>query len=129
MGLDMYSLTAKPGIFNGFAGALPDLDNVSEQPGELHYWRKHANLHCWMKRLYHQKGGTGDFNLQFVKLTAEDLDQLEKDVQQARLPFTQGFFFGASENSMRERADTHDFIHKARAALANGKEVVYYAWW
>lgn len=129
MGLDMYSIAANPGLFNGSAGELPDMDNLPEEPANLHYWRKHANLHGWMTQLYRQKGGTGDFNLQFVKLTVEDLDQLEKDVQQARLPFTQGFFFGASENSMRERADTHDFIHKARAALANGKEVVYYAWW
>ena len=37
---------------------------------ELHYWRKHPNLHGWMESLYYEKGGTADnFNCVNLQLT------------------------------------------------------------
>ena len=50
MGLDMYALTTteKP------ASAV-DFD--ADAHSELHYWRKHPDLHGWMEKLYREKGG------------------------------------------------------------------------
>ncbi len=50
MGLDMYALTTteKPASAVDF-----DADAYSE----LHYWRKHPDLHGWMENLYREKGG------------------------------------------------------------------------
>jgi hypothetical protein len=60
-------------------------------------------------------------------LTAADLDALEQDIRENRLPETEGFFFGASDGS--EIDDDLEFVAKARAALAEGKTVFYRSWW
>lgn len=120
MGLDMYACT---------------IDHAPEKPvdfeakdyGELHYWRKHPNLHGWMEELYYRKGGTCTFNCVNLQLTAEDLDRLEVDVRHRALPHTEGFFFGASDGS--EIEDDLAFIAKARAALNDGDTVFYSSWW
>ena len=95
---------------------------------ELHTWRKHPNLHGWMHQLYKAKGGTHpDFNLEPVTLTADDLDRLERAVRKRRLPHTDGCFFGTSDGS--EQSGDLEFIGKARAAIGEGKTVIYLAWW
>ena len=121
MGLDMYAftMTQKPAA---------EVDFVAKSPQELHYWRKHPNLHGWMQRLYEAKGGTNpDFNCSGLWLTAEDLDALERAIKAKALPPTTGFFFGASDGT--EREDDLAFIAKARGAIAAGSYVVYSAWW
>jgi hypothetical protein len=101
-----------------------------EQLEELHYWRKHPNLHGWMEALYEAKGGKDpEFNLSAVKLEGVDLDRLEADVRKGKLPETSGFFFGVSSGSDEEHQDDLEFIRKARQALARGKSVFYVAWW
>ena len=56
---------------------------------EIFYWRKHPNLHGWMQRVYEQKGGTefqwGSFSGP-VELSLEDIDQLEKEVNEDLSP-------------------------------------------
>jgi hypothetical protein len=95
---------------------------------EIHYWRKHPNLHGWMERLYRRKGGTDtDFNLSAVRLDPADLDVLEAAVLGRKLPETSGFFFGQSDGS--EQLDDLSFIAKAREEIAAGKTVFYLAWW
>jgi hypothetical protein len=42
MGLDMYARTTKEPL----AGAV---DFKVSEPSELHYWRKHPDLHGWME--------------------------------------------------------------------------------
>lgn len=120
MGLDMYALTTteKPETPYGFK---------SEQAEEIHRWRKHPNLHGWMENLYFEKGGTELFNCITLSLTTEDLDRLEADVQAGNLPQTSGFFFGESDGS--EREGDLAFIAAARAAIAEGKTVIYDSWW
>ena len=121
MGLDMFActLTEEPPT---------PVDFISEHAQEIHYWRKHPNLHGWMKRLYRDKGGQdADFNCAAVQLTAADLDRLEEDVRNGDLPHTGGFFFGASDGS--EQEDDLAFIARARAALAEGLVVFYTSWW
>ncbi len=121
MGLDMYAYS-KPE-----QPATP-VDFKVADARELHYWRKHPNLHGWMEALYWEKGGQGDcFNCVPVALTATDLDALERDIRENRLPETAGFFFGASDGS--EAEEDLEFIAKARDALAEGKTVFYNSWW
>lgn len=121
MGLDMYALTTAEPV----AGAVDFEVTASTQ---IHYWRKHPDLHGWMERLYRAKGGAdAPFNCVNLQLTAEDLDRLQADLQARRLPRTEGFFFGASDGS--EIEDDMQFVGKAREALAAGLSVFYTSWW
>ena len=120
MGLDMYARATREKPETAFGFEIEDAE-------ELHYWRKHPNLHGWMQNLYAKKGGRELFNCIALVLTAEDLDRLEADVRAGTLPPTQGFFFGQSDGS--ENDDDLAFISKARAALADGKTVFYDSWW
>jgi hypothetical protein len=88
------------GFFFGrrFTGLGLDFD--TEQHSELHYWRKHPDLHGWMEKLYREKGGAAQsFNCVRMVLAATDLDRLEADIKESRLPDTEGFFFGDSDGS------------------------------
>jgi hypothetical protein len=122
MGLDMYALSTK---------AKPETDvdfsTKNFEQDELHYWRKHPNLHGWMQNLYDAKGGTSDtFNGDRVVLDSEDLDNLEQDIKDGNLPDTTGFFFGESDDG-----DEDDllFVANARQAIKEGKTVYYTSWW
>ena len=122
MGLDMYAgaLRLKPNKVVDFE--LPD------DREELFYWRKHPDLHGWMKQLYRQKGGTDeDFNCVAVLLEEEDLDALEEDLRVANLPPTRGCFFG--ESTDHDVTEDFEFIAKARQAIKHGKSVYYTSWW
>ena len=121
MGLDMYACTMT---------VMPStaVDFEAEDETQLHYWRKHPNLHGWMHRLYRHKGGTdSEFNCVNLQLTEADLKALETAILANALPLTSGFFFGQSDGS--EAADDLAFIAKARAALAEGLCVFYTSWW
>ena len=106
---------------------------------EIAYWRKHPNLQGWMENLWDSKGrpnqnadsdpmGLSDFNCVPVELTYEDLDGLEKDIQQNRMPQTVGFFFG-NDSDEYYRSQDLEFIQNARIALDNGSKVYYDSWW
>jgi hypothetical protein len=123
MGLDMYALSTK---------AKPetevDFSTKNFEQTELHYWRKHPNLHGWMQNLYDMKGGTSpDFNGDCVVLDILDLDNLEGDIKNGNLPDTSGFFFGQSHPD--SDLDDLDFVNKAREEIKNGKTVYYTSWW
>ena len=126
MGLDMYAFSTK---------AKPnkevDFSTTNFQPEEVHYWRKHPNLHGWMHELYLSKGGDkhSDFNGDCVVLTESDLDDLEHDIEKCDLPNTSGFFFGQSQTDEDEMKDDLEFVRKARTAIAEGKTVYYTSWW
>jgi hypothetical protein len=121
MGLDMYA---------HYLHDAPDtsVDFKDQSDGELHYWRKHPNLHGWMERLYREKGGQeANFNCVNVVLTTEDLDRLEADIRAGNLPRTSGFFFGESDGS--EVKGDLSFVEKAREAIGEGLTVYYTPWW
>ncbi len=122
MGLDMYAFTTTEKL----TGAV---DFPKPKPiQELHYWRKHPNLHGWMQSLYVQKGGVEeDFNRSPVTLDSADLDRLEATIIADELPKTSGFFFGESDGT--EREDDLAFIAEARQELASGNTVFYIADW
>lgn len=127
MGLDMYAHSmpkddSRPPV--DFDVNLLDQDCAPR----IHYWRKHPNLHGWMAALYAEKGGVSeDFNVNTVELTPADIDALERDILENRLPETSGFFFGATTGE--ERDDDLEFIRKCREEFAAGRSVAYYAWW
>ena len=123
MGLDMYAYTA----------TKPEADWETEQR-EIAYWRKHANLHGWMERLWEHKmlaegrDNPHTFNGIELELVWEDLDKLESAVREGRLPPTRGFFFGDGADDHYRDADL-EFIKKARAELFTGLRVFYNSSW
>lgn len=121
MGLDMYAkVTLDP--------VTTPVDFKVENSAEIHYWRKHPDLHGWMQELYYAKGGIAEsFNCVAVALTLEDLDELEKAVCGFELPETSGFFFGKSDGT--EVNDDLAFIVNARKAITEGYTVFYTSWW
>lgn len=121
MGLDMYACTTRT------KPASP-VDFDAADATEFHYWRKHPDLHGWMEDLYRRKGGTAaSFNCVAVALTEADLDRLEADLVERKLPDTCGFFFGDSDGT--ELDDDLTFVRKARQFLADGLTVFYSSWW
>lgn len=139
MGLDMYAYVAsKAGQYNEFyEGAEWDStvgDSVNPnvvKPREIAYWRKHPNLHGWMRKLWEAKSGDGNaesFNGIELELTRDDIDMLEEDVLAGNLPSTTGFFFGDESDSYYKNHDLA-FVKNARAELFCGLKVFYNSSW
>lgn len=125
MGLDMYALKTKAKIETEV-----DFSEMNVTVEELHYWRKHPNLHGWMQSLYDMKGGKSDsFNGDNVVLDIVDLDNLEDDIREGNLPNTSGFFFGTSQTDWNEIKDDLDFVSKAKEAIKEGYSVYYTSSW
>lgn len=134
MGLDQFAFKVKVKLSKevDFGSEIynPETGDDLVEREELHYWRKHPNLHGWMEHLYRQKGGDGrDFNGDPVVLTKEDLDNLASSIIDEELPDTEGFFFGQSYNNEEERQDDLDFVKKAHRAIEEGYTVYYDSWW
>ena len=124
MGLDMYALATK---------AKPETDvdfsTKNFEQEEIHYWRKHPNLHGWMQNLYDMKGGKSpDFNGDCVVLDSEDLDNLEEDIKDGNLPDTSGFFFGENSDDYYKAQDL-EFVYEAKSRLFLGQKVFYNSSW
>ena len=137
MGLDMYAYVAnKAGQQNEYYDSegdyvdgewKPHKPTVSK-PREIAYWRKHPNLHGWMKRLWEAKGGRGEFNGDEVELTWEDIEMLEYDINNKHLPKTGGFFFGDPADDYYRDQDL-EFVKNAKAELFLGLKVFYNSSW
>lgn len=109
----------------------PDFESSVCPLEEVFYWRKHPDLHGWMKELYHKKGGKElHFNGDNVVLTLQDLMDLKKVVMSDSLPNTTGFFFGNSKKSdVYQKVKDLDFIEEAKAAILEGYTVFYNSSW
>ncbi len=127
MGLDMYA----------YAAAKANTEwGHNDAHREIAYWRKHPNLHGWMELLWNEKGRPGIdksyqdvmFNGVELELTWEDLEQLEEDVKNGRLPSTSGFFFGSNSDDYYREQDL-EFVRKARAEIFTGLKVFYNSSW
>lgn len=137
MGLDMYAHSVKADLKGKevdivYKDLFEDVE-MAYQDGLINqdfaYWRKFNNLHGWMHRLYDSKGGANpDFNCANVNLTLEDLTQLEEDA--TGLKPTDGFFFGFYDDMTAEDVEeVQEFVAKAKAEIADGRVVLYSAWW
>ena len=123
MGLDQYAYTA--------AKAVEDERSFADRR-EIAYWRKHPNLHGWMEQLWRSRNTDAaadpTFNGVELELTWEDLDLLELDLANNRLPHTTGFFFGDGADDYYQEQDLA-FIKNARTELFMGLRVFYNSSW
>ena len=133
MGLDMFAYAGV--ISNQHDFFVNDQEQVeaNEPPREIAYWRKHPNLHGWMEQLWRNKNNTHGLNdITFngieLELTWEDLDALEEDIKNGRLPSTSGFFFGTPADDYYRVQDL-EFIRNARAEIFMGLRVFYNSSW
>lgn len=101
-----------------------------ESEEELMYWRKNADLQLWMSELAQSKGVVSDpfdFNCQKVWLTLDDIETLEEDYLEGKMPkgAGKGFLWG----SFDDKEQTLTFIKRAKEALASNKAVYYTCWY
>ena len=132
MGLDMYGYTMKAEFVDDRQTDVNVSEDEREEAALNHfaYWRKFNHLHGWMENLYRQKGGKAEvFNCCTVRLELEDLDRLESDLNEEKLEYTPGFFFGNDEIYPEDITETKNFIANARLAIATGQAVFYDSWW
>jgi len=133
MGLDQYMYVAtKAGAHEDYYGDYNKHggDNTTvTPPREIAYYRKHPNLHGWMEQLYRSKGGAEEtFNGIELELIWEDIELLEKDILNDKLPNTRGFFFGDPSDDYYRQQDL-EFVKNARAELFVGLKVFYNSSW
>lgn len=142
MGLDQYAyVAAREGQKEQFWDEydLPAEEKTVAEPREIAYWRKHPNLQGWMEQLWFNRlsdqgkeppetSWGSSFNGVELELTWEDLEQLERDILEARLPETSGFFFGDDSSEYYKNEDL-EFIKKARSEIFCGLRVFYNSSW
>jgi hypothetical protein len=147
MGLDQYAyVAAKEGQYDEFyetgkwdAVQQDYVGSTVSKPVEIAYWRKHPNLQGWMEQLWLNRladqGKTpkestwgSSFNGIELELTWEDLEQLELDINEGRLPETSGFFFGNDSGDYYKEQDL-EFIKRARSEIFCGLRVFYNSSW
>tara|TARA_R110000796_G_scaffold39992_6_gene99274 strand:- start:969 stop:1403 length:435 start_codon:yes stop_codon:yes gene_type:complete len=61
---------------------------------EIAYWRKHPNLHGYIVNTFNK----GVDNCRPIELTPKHLDQIADAIEKNELPYTNGSFFGSSED-------------------------------
>tara|TARA_Y100000310_G_scaffold342671_1_gene446865 strand:+ start:197 stop:553 length:357 start_codon:yes stop_codon:yes gene_type:complete len=102
---------------------------------EIAYWRKHNRLQGWMEELYLEKGGMETFNTVDVELSSDDIDALEKAIENREMPETEGYFFGGDSYRYYDdpkrgyREEDLEFVADARKALDSGRRIVYGCWY
>lgn len=143
MGLDMNAIAiryASPSIVDDLPfyghGPLPEgtptnctVEGPQEGATEFAYWRKHPNLHGWMYELAREHGFSGGpqgFNCVWLRLRLEDINRLERDMNNSLSTMT-GFFFGQSQD--HHETYTRQFIKSARHAMKLGVTIFYDSWW
>ena len=127
MGLDQFAFRTKAKLTKSvdFQDEIQDVEVE-----ELHYWRKHPNLHGLMEGLYREKGGTGEyFNGDPVQLTEEDINYIASVIIDDELPHTDGPFFGQSMGNKDEENDDLQFCKEAIQSIKEGYTVYYDSWW
>ena len=100
------------------------------------YWRKHSRLQDFMEKLWVEKTGRRDveLNCNDLELTMADINRLEEawDIEFAKNKSEGGFFYGHQvqvDQVQNYRDEDLDFIEAAKSAIQEGKQVVYSCWW
>lgn len=95
----------------------------------LGYWRKHPNLHGYIVKEFAQ----GHDLCQEIWLDESRLRRLIMTIKEEQLPYTEGFFFGASDGTEKELDLTvlNDALEWLRKPPKEGsyKSVIYRASW
>lgn len=95
---------------------------------DLGYWRKHPNLHGFIVDTF----ADGVDECQRIALDVEDIEKIIHAINAKALPYTEGFFFGKSENTEAEAAFDRKVFMEALAWLHEKptvREVIYQASW
>jgi hypothetical protein len=125
MGLDMYAFFVKK------ENIISDEDfNLVYGQVENFYWRKNYRLHNWMEKLWEAKTGNTDcedFDCAKIRLSMEDIDELEKAIKAWGIDDSKPFSFSKYTSNMKE----HDlqFCHEAKEAIKDGYAVYYDSSW
>ena len=132
MGLDQYGMAVMPHKENSDFGYAWTNSDPEDRVNLIAQWRKHSDLQGYMEALYIRKcqeNGVEEvvFNCQPLRLTLQDLNDLEEVVTNDSLPLTSGFFFGKS--LPEDKADDLAFINQAREAIGMDMEIYYDSWW
>ena len=112
MGLDQTAFSVGPSI-NGEEG---EVEHLME-------WRKHNRLQGYMEKLWESKGcplseeesienGEPVFSGIELKLSSNDILELEKEILSRRLPEASGFFWGEDSYKFDVKGDLHDQIQE-----------------
>lgn len=132
----------KDGRLVGGAAGQAFLDSNAILPGStlIQAWTDHPSLHEWMEREWNR--ARGFFRARTmgmedrVVLPYPELSRLDSDLRSERLRRTPDYYFGGPGVSaaLRERdaahaIQDHEFVDKAKAAVAAGKHVYYVARW
>ncbi|WP_221285301.1 hypothetical protein [Haloferula luteola] len=87
---------------------------------DLGYWRKHPNLHGFIIEEF----AKGEDLCQQVYLEAGDMRRIIAAIQEDQLPYTEGFFFGQSQNDEDEKREAIETFTKAIAWLEDSPDEV-----
>ncbi|MFY8162648.1 MAG: hypothetical protein ACOVKC_00265 [Brevundimonas sp.] len=111
----------------GAACTIEEVVDADDTGIQFARWRKHPDLHDWMETLAIERGFRGQFNCVWLRLTPQDIDRLQADMDEGLARSGGGFFFG--ESSPEKEAYTRRFIKGARHAFRKGATIFYDSWW
>lgn len=122
MGLDMYAFWVKAdSVIDNF-----HYNKEDPRTEEMYYWRKHQELHNWMRDLYRKKGGTEkSFNCIPLRLTLDDLDNLTAELSEIHNVMD----FADEEDYIDSKHNDMKFITQAKKIIEQGDAVYYDSWW
>ena len=125
MGLDQYLIAKKDGV-----------DTV------IGTWRKCPDLHGYFEQLWNDRGQPmpqgrkkdenplgGDFNCIPLELSLKDITNVMRAIRNRKLPHTEGFFFGSSDNDKEQIKNDLKIFKTAKEYLSNGSKIYYDSWW
>lgn len=123
MGLDQY-LTAKTYIWS--QDRATDIETGLKIRGlilDIHYWRKHPNLHGFIVENFAEKD-----DCEPIRLNTEMIDRIIDAIEKNKLPETTGFFFGESRKTQEQKAEDLQAFKKAKE-VSKTHDVYYQASW
>ena len=80
---------------------------------EIAYWRKHPNLHGYIVQAFNE----GKDDCRPIELTPKDLNQIADAIEKNELPYTEGCFFGSSEDHEGGKKENIKIFRDAAAWL------------
>lgn len=128
MGLDMYLWGRESKHFDDPRVVDDKGRQVVACEIDLGYWRKHPNLHGFIVDTF----ADGVDECQRIALDVEDIEKIIHAINAKALPYTEGFFFGKSENTEAEAAFDRKVFMEALEWIAEKpmvRRVIYQASW